>query len=90
MNRRLRTRLDLLCPDLRKKVAKPSIMHPGALRRQLSVGDPVLARDCRKSHSPLTKGVIMSRLGPGAYHRRTSLRLHLEASHRSTESLVRN
>ena len=67
MNRRLRTRLDLLCPDLRKKVAKPSSFKPRAPKRQLNVGDPVLTRDYRKSHGPWTKGVIISKLGPVTY-----------------------
>ena len=64
MNRRLRARLDLLRPDLRKKVAKPSSMQPRTPRRQLSVGDPVLIRDYRNSHNPSTKGVVISKLGP--------------------------
>ena len=60
MNRRLHRRLDLLRPDLREKVAKPSSMQPRAPRKQLSIGDIVLTRD----YSPRTKGVIMSKLGP--------------------------
>ena len=38
-----------------------------APRRQLSVGDPVLIRDYRKSHNPWTKGVVISKLGPVTY-----------------------
>ena len=68
MNRRLRTRLDLLRPDLRKKVAKQSSFQPREPKRQLSVGDPVLTRDYRKSQDPWTKGVIISKLGPVTYH----------------------
>ena len=60
MNCRLRKRLDLLRPDLREKVAKPSSMQPRAPRKQLSIGDIVLTRD----YSPWTKGVIISKLGP--------------------------
>ena len=67
MNRRLRTRLDLLRPDLRKKVAKPSSFQPRAPKRQLSVGYPVLTRDYRKSRDPWTKGVMISKLGPMTY-----------------------
>ena len=67
MNRRLRTRLDLLCPDLRKKAAKPSSMQPRVPRRQLSVADPVTIRNYRNSHNPWTKGVIISKLGPVPY-----------------------
>jgi len=67
MNRRLPTRLDLLCPDLGKKVAKPSSMQQRAPKGQLSssVGDPVHTRDYRKSRDLWTKGVIISKLGPG-------------------------
>ena len=43
-------------------------MQPRAPRRQLSIGDPVLMRDYRKSHNPWTKGVIISKLGPVTYH----------------------
>ena len=57
MNRRLRIRLDLFRPDLRKKVAKPPSMQPRAPRRQLRVGDPVPIRDYRKSHDPWTKAL---------------------------------
>ena len=61
MNRRLRTRLDLLRPDLKKKVAKPGRVQPTTPKRQLTVGGPVLAQDYRKSHDPWTKGVIASK-----------------------------
>ena len=37
MNRRLRTRLDLLRPDPRKKLPKPSKLQPTAPKRQLTV-----------------------------------------------------
>jgi len=66
-NRRLRTRLDLLRPDLRKKVAKPSSLQPMAPKRPLSFGDPVHTRDYKKSRDPWTKGVIKSKLGPVTY-----------------------
>ena len=67
MNRRLHTRLDLLRPDQRKKVAKQSSFQPRARNRQLSVGDPVFTRDYRKSRDPWTKGVMISKLGPMTY-----------------------
>lgn len=67
MNRRLRTRLDLLRPDLRKKVSKPSKLQPTAPKRQLSVGDPVLVQDYRKSQDPWVKGVVVTKLGPVTY-----------------------
>ena len=50
-----------------EEVAKPSSMQPRALKRQLSVGDPVLIRDYKKSHNPWTKGVIISKQGPVTY-----------------------
>ena len=67
MNRRLRTRLDLLRLDLRKKVTKPSKLLPTAPKRQLSVGDPVLVQDYRKSQDPWAKGVTVAKLGPVTY-----------------------
>jgi len=42
-------------------------MQPSAPKRQLSVGDPVLTRDYRKSRDPWTRGVIISKLGPVTY-----------------------
>ena len=67
MNRRLCTRLDLLRPDLRKRVAKPAKLQPIALIRQLSVGDPVLVPGYRKSQDPWVKGVVVAKLGPMTY-----------------------
>ena len=48
-------------------IPKPSSIQPRAPKRQLSVGDPVLFREYRKSHNPWTKGVIISKLGPVTY-----------------------
>ena len=45
MNGSLRTRLDLLRTDLRKRVAKPAKLQPTALKRQPSVEDPVLVQE---------------------------------------------
>lgn len=39
MNQRLTSHLDLLRPDLQKKVSEPSKLQPTAPKRQLSVGD---------------------------------------------------
>ena len=49
MNRRIRTRLDVLPPDLRKKVAKPSKLQLSTPKRKLTVGDPVLVQGYGKS-----------------------------------------
>ena len=67
MNRRIRTRLDVLRPDLRKKVTRPNRLQPSTPTRQLTVGDPVLVQDYRKSRDPWSKGVIVSKLGPVTY-----------------------
>ena len=67
MNRRLCARLDLLRPDLRKRVAKPAKLQPIALKRQPSVGDPVLVPDYRKSQDPWVKGVVVAKLVPVTY-----------------------
>ena len=49
MNRKIRTRLDVLRPDLiRKKVIKPNKLQPSTPKRQLTVGDPVLIQDYRR------------------------------------------
>ena len=67
MNRRIRTRLDVLRPDLRKKVTKPNKLQPSTPKRQLTDGDPGLVQDYRKSRDPWCKGVIVSKLGPVTY-----------------------
>ena len=67
MNHRIRTRLDVLLPDLRKKVTKPNKLQPSTPKRQLTVGDPVLVQDYRKNRDPWSKGVIVSKLGPVTY-----------------------
>ena len=48
MNRRVGARLDVLRPDLRKKVAKPTKLEARALKRLLTVGDPAIVQDYRK------------------------------------------
>ena len=64
---KLLTRLDVLRPDLRKKVTRPNKLQPSTPKRQLTVGDPVLVQDYRKSRDPWSKGVIVSKLGPVTY-----------------------
>ena len=44
MNHRIRTTLDVLCPDLRKKVTKQNKLQPSTPKRQLTVGDPVTGK----------------------------------------------
>ena len=67
INRRERTRLDVLRPDLRKKVTKQNKLQPSTPKRQLSVGDPVLVQAYRKSRDPWSKHIIVSKLGPVTY-----------------------
>lgn len=52
---------------MRKKVAKPYSTYPREPRRQLSVGDPVLAGDYRISRNLWTKSVVISKFGPLTY-----------------------
>ena len=63
-NQRLCKHLDLLHPDPLKKLSKPSKLQPTAPKRQLSLQDPVLEQDHRKSQDPSFKGVVVSKLGP--------------------------
>ena len=64
MNQRLCKHLDLLHPDPLKKLSKPSKLQPTAPKRQLSLQDPVLEQDHRKSQDPSVKGVVVAKLGP--------------------------
>ena len=59
--------LDLLHPDLWKKVCKTSKLQPTAPKKQLSVEDPVLVQDYRKSQDPWIKGVVVAKLGHVTY-----------------------
>ena len=57
----------MLRPDLRKNVTRQNNLQPSTPKRQLTVGDPVLVQDYRKSRDPWSKGVIVSKLGPVTY-----------------------
>ena len=54
-------------PRSEKKVTKPNKLQSSTPKRQLTVGDPVLVQDYRKSRDPWSKGVIVSKLGPVTY-----------------------
>ena len=70
--RTLRTRLDLLLPDVRRKVKEQQAAqqrHAGTSMREFSSGDSVLVRDYRNSPSKPTwlPATISERMGPVSY-----------------------
>ena len=67
MGRRIRTRLDILHPDLSAKMSKKTKLGNHTTRRNFLPGDPVMVRDCRDRKRPWIKGVIQDRLGPVTY-----------------------
>lgn len=67
MGRRIRTRLDLVRPDLKSKMARTAkgVLSPQAL----VIGEKVQARDYRNIRKPgWTEGVIVAKLSPVTYH----------------------
>lgn len=71
--RRIRTRLDLVRPDLKSKITRRT---EGVLQTKLfSIGDRVLARDYRNVHKPgWMQGVIVSKSSPVTYDVQVELR----------------
>ena len=67
MGRRLRTRLELLRPDLSARIEQKSRKMNLMARRGFEVGEPVNAKEYRNRGSVWTKGVIQDRLGPVTY-----------------------
>ena len=67
MGRRLRTRLELLRPDLSARIEQKSRRFDPMVKRSFEVGEPVLARDYRNRRTLWTKGVIQDRLGSVTY-----------------------
>ena len=67
LGRRLRTRLDLLKPDLRLKISNrqinQSVTKGGAVTREFSIGQTVLARNYTGS-TKWVPGIIRTQLGP--------------------------
>lgn len=68
IGRRLRSRLDLLKPDLRRDVMqKQSIAARTGHVRNFVIGQQVLARDYRQSKQKWQRGEILSKTGPLTY-----------------------
>lgn len=67
--RNLRTRIDVLKPDLHNRVTKraSALSTTSKEPRELSVGDHVLVRDYRQSKETWMNGVIVKKLGPVTY-----------------------
>ena len=65
MGRRLRTKLDLVKPNLGEAILKrnPGVIEP----RDLQVGQRVRVRDYRKQGTKWVKGVIVNKLSPVTY-----------------------
>ena len=70
LGRRLRTRLDLLRPDLRMKISNrqidQTITKGGAVTREFSIGQRVIARNYTGS-TKWVPGIIRTQLGPLSY-----------------------
>ena len=64
MGRRLRTRLELLRPDLSARIGQKSRRMNPMVRRSFEVGEPIRAKDYRNRGSTWTKSVVQDRLGP--------------------------
>ncbi|KAI4882181.1 hypothetical protein NFI96_005776 [Prochilodus magdalenae] len=72
LRRRLRTRLDLLKPNVSEVVGRAQEdqqRHRGvhAKARSFEVGDPVLVRDYRKGEDKWMAGTVTSQAGPRSY-----------------------
>ena len=67
MGRRIRTRLDILRPNLSARIAKKSKLVDQSTRRLLEIGEPVMVKDYRDRKRPWIQGVIQDRLGPVTY-----------------------
>ena len=61
LGQRLRTRLELLTPDLSARIEQKSGRIDPMVKRNFKVGEPVLARDYRNLRTAWTKGVIQDR-----------------------------
>ena len=67
MGRRIRTRLEILRPNLSARIAKKSKLVDQSTRRLLEIGEPVMVKDYRDRKRPWIQGVIQDRLGPVTY-----------------------
>lgn len=67
MGRRIRTRMDIMHPDLSARMSEKSKLADHTTRRVFLPGDPVMVKDYRNRKRPWIKGVIQDRLGPVTY-----------------------
>jgi hypothetical protein len=69
MGRKLRTRLDVLRPNLGNRIQKRASPIPATNQkaRNFAVGDPVLVRDYRGQKESWCRGVVTRKLGPVTY-----------------------
>jgi len=66
MGRRVRTKMDILRPDLAATIQK-KISPVGDVKRAFEIGEPVLVRDYRGRAETWITGVIVKSLGPVTY-----------------------
>ena len=86
MGRRIRTRLDLVRPDMRGRISRESggVQHPKAF----VIGDRVFARDYRNVRKPgWLPGVIVAKLSPVTYSVQVNLRGELTTWKRHVDQL---
>ena len=87
MGRRIRTRLDLVRPDIRGRITRETggVQHP----RAFVIGDRVLARDFRNVRKPGWKaGVVVAKLSPVTYSIQVELRGELVSWKRHVDQLM--
>jgi len=78
IGRRLRTRLELLRPDLSVPMEPKSRRMNPMVRSGFEVGEPVMAKDYRNRGSVWIKGVIQDRLGPVTYRVQVLWKRHID------------
>ena len=86
MGRRIRTRLDLVRPDMRGRISRESggVQHPKAF----VIGDRVFAHDYRNVRKPgWLPGVIVAKLSPVTYSVQVNLRGELTTWKRHVDQL---
>ena len=86
MGRRIRTRLDLVRPDMRARITRESggVQHP----RAFVIGDPVIARDYRNIRKPgWISGVVVAKMSPVTYSIQVELRGELVIWKRHVDQL---
>ena len=67
MERRIRTRLDLLHPTLSARMAEKTENAAQSTLLVFEIGEPVMAKDYQAQQSKWTRGVIQDHIGPVTY-----------------------